>query len=135
MFYPKRPRSYYMTPTRRQICKPLIRGSRCALTRRCLKDVGTSKYIIKRVGQLLRQEITSLCSDNFDSILHEKRISTVEGFSWGVITEEMKARAPTLLALLESSTHTRRARKNRKAGIGVITGILCKQRRPTASFL
>ena len=91
MFYPKRPRSYYMTPTRRQIYKPLIRGSLCALTRRCLKDVGTSKYIIKRVGQLLRQEITSLCSDNFDSILHDKRISTVEGFSWGVITEEMKS--------------------------------------------
>ena len=133
--YAKRPRSYYLTPTRRQICKPLIRGSRCALARQCLKHNGIRRYMIKRIGLSLQQEIANLCSDKVDSVLQDKCINTLETFSWDAVIEEMTTRAPTLLSLLENCTHTKRARNNRKSVIGIITAILCKHRRPTASLL
>ena len=135
VFYPKKPRSYYMTPTRRQICKPLARGSRCALARRCLKDRVIRKFITKGVGLSLRHEIASLCSDKVGSILRDKSSLALETFSWEAVMDEMKTTAPTLLSLLESCTKTRKARKNRKAVIGIIAAILCKHRRPTASLL
>ena len=124
-----------MTPTRRRICKPLIRGSRCALARRCLKDHVIRKFITKGVGLSLQHEIASLCSDKVDSILLDKSVQALETFSWEVVMEEMKTKAPTLLSILESCTKTRKARKNRKAVIGIIASILCKHRRPTASLL
>lgn len=135
VFYPKRPKSYYMTPSRRRICKPLVRGSRCALARRCLKDRVVRKYITKGVGLSLQHEIASLCSDKVNSVLRDKSAQAIETFSWEAVIEEMKTRAPTLLSLLESCTKTKKARKNKKAVIGVIAAILCKHRRPTASLL
>ena len=124
-----------MTPTRRKICKPLIRGSHCAVARRCLKDSCISKYIVKGIGLSLKHEIASLCSDKVDSVLRDKSVNALETFSWDVVMEEMKTRAPTLLSLLQTCTHTKRARNNRNAVIGIITAILCKHRRPTASLL
>ena len=49
--------------------------------------------------------------------------------------DEMKTRAPTLLYILESCTETRKVRKNKEAIVGLITAILCKHRRPSASLL
>ena len=124
-----------MTPTRRRICKPLIRGSRCALARQCLKDCVLRRYINKSVGVSLQHEIAGLCSDKVESILRDKSVRALETFKWDSVMEEMKTRAPTLLSILESCTKTRKVRKNRKAVIGIIAAILCKHRRPTASLL
>ena len=135
VFYPKRPRSYHMTPTRRRICKPLIRRSRCALARQCLKDPVTRRFITKGVGLSLRHEVAKLCSDKVSSVLQDKSVEALETFSWEAIIEEMKNRAPTLLSVLDSCTETRKPRKNRKAVTGIITAILCKHRRPTFSLL
>ena len=124
-----------MTPTRRRICKPLIRRSHCALARQCLKDPVNRKFITKGVGLSLKQEVASLCSTKKSSFLQDKSVEALETFSWEAIIEEMKSRAPTLLSVLNSCTETRHARKNRKAVIGIITAILCKHRHPTFSLL
>lgn len=135
VFYSKKPRSYLMTPSRRRICKPLARGSRCALARQCLRDCSIRKYIIKGLGLALQHELASLCSDMAESVLRDKHTQAIELFKWESVIEEMKCRAPTLLSLLESCTRTKTPRKNRVTVIGLVTAILCKHRRQTASLL
>ena len=135
MFYHKRPRSFYLTPTRRRIRKPLVRKSRCALARQCLKDPLLRKCITKGVGRSLHSEIANLCSSKVDSILRRKGTQELEVFQWKDIMDEMKTRAPTMLSILETCTETKMVRKNKEAIVGLITAILCKHRRPSASIL
>lgn len=122
-----------MTPSRRRICKPLVRSSRCAVARQCLKDVRIRKYIVQGIGLLLHTEIAALCSDKVTSVLRCHTAKSLENFSWEDVIGEMKTRAPTLLSLLEWCTKTRKTRRNTKSIIGFITAILCRHRRPTAS--
>ena len=124
-----------MTPNRRSICKPLVRGNRVALARQCLKDLRIRKHITKGVGLLLRHEVASMCSDKADSILRSKTTQAVEEFCWEDVLGEMKMRAPTLLSLLQSCTRTKKARSNVNCVIGLITAIVCKHQRPSASLL
>ena len=105
------------------------------MARHCLNDSGISKYIVKGISLSVQHEIASLCSDKVDSVLREKSVNAVEMFSWDVVMEEMKTRAPTLLSLFKTCTHTKRPRNNHNAVIGIITAMLCKHRRPTASLL
>ena len=124
-----------MTPKRRGICKPLARGNRVALARRCLKDLPIRKHITKGVGLLLQREVASMCSDKADSILRSKTTKAMEEFCWNDVIGEMKLRAPTLLSLLQSCTRTKKARKNVNCVIGLIAALLCKHRRPSASLV
>ena len=52
-----------MTPRRRQLYKPLARGSHCSLAQKCLQDHRVKKYITKGFGISLRKDIAGLCSD------------------------------------------------------------------------
>ena len=114
-----------MTPRRRQLCKPLARGSHCALARKCLKDHRVKKYVTKGFGTLLRKEISRLCSD-------DGGITNLAELKWNDVLHSMTLHAPTLLALLQSCSKTRRPRKNQSAIIGVLASILCKHRRPSS---
>ena len=135
MFYKKKPRTYAMTPRRRKICRPLARGSRCALARRCMSDRTIRKYIVKGMGVSLRHEVANLCSDDSAFALRNKNPNKLKSFTWEGLLNEAKELAPTLTDLLLSCTKTRKPRKNQKAIIGVLIAVLCKHRRPTLSLI
>ena len=88
MFYKSAPKSYIMTPRRKQLCRPLARGSRHAFARKCLKDccIRTGDIIIKGMDVSLRHEIAWLCSDDRASILQSKERSTL-GVHMGKIAD------------------------------------------------
>ena len=134
MFYKSAPKSYIMTPRRRQICRPLARGSRCAFARKCLKDRSMRNFIVKGMGVSLRHEIARLCSDDTVSILRSKTITTLKEFTWEKLLEEVREIAPTLFKLLHSCTKTRKLQKNHDAIIGVLIAIMCKHRRPNSAL-
>ena len=113
-----------MTP-RRQLCKPLARGSHCFLAQKCLQDHQVKKYITKGFGISLSKDIAGLCSD----------ISNLTEMKWEGVLRLMKLKAPTLLSLLQSCTKTKMARRNQNTIIGVLASILCKHHRPSASIL
>ena len=135
VLYKKRPRTLIMTPQRRKLCRPLARGSRCTLARRCLSDRLIKKYIVKGMGVSLRHEIARLCSDNSTFVLRKKHPNTLKEFSWEGIVNEAKELAPTFTELLLSCTKTRKPRKNQKAIIGLLFAIMCKHRRPALSLI
>lgn len=118
-----------MTPRRRQLCKPLARGSHCSLARKCLKDSRIRRYISKGFGCLLRKDIARLCSDG------EGVFNNLTKLGWGDFIEQMKVKAPQLLELLQYCTKTKTRRVNQDAIIGVLASVLCKHRRPSASTL
>lgn len=122
-----------MTPKRKRLCQPLIRGSRYSLAKKCLDDEETRKYLIKCIGKTLQNEIANLCSNKHSSILKDKSKQAMESFSWDKLVAEMEINAPMLLSLLNKCTETpRTSRPNRQAIIGTICGILCKNRNHSA---
>ena len=134
MFYKSKQKSYIMTPKRKQLCRPLARGSRCSFARKCLKDKSICKYIIKGMGASLRHEIARLCSDDTSFILHAKTSSSLKEFQWEKLLTEAKELAPTLIQILYSCTKTKTPRKNQNDIIGVLLAIMCKHRRPVSSL-
>ena len=133
MFYKSKPKSYVLTPRRKQLCRPLIRGSRCSFARRCLKDKSIRKYIIKGIGSSLKHEVARLCSDDTAFILRNTTSLRLKELRWEEVLSQAKEMAPTLLDLLYSCTKTRTPRKNQSAIIGVLLAVMCKHRRPVAS--
>ena len=134
MFYRSAPKSYIMIPQRRQLCRPLARGSRHAFARKCLKDRCIRNIIVKGMGVSLRHEIARLCSDDIASILQSNDRSTLKEFTWEKLLTELEEVDHTLLKLLQSCTKIRKLRKNHNAIIGVLVAIMCKHRRPKSSL-
>lgn len=124
-----------MTPTRKTLCKNVARGSYKALARRCLDNENIRKYVICGVGRILRKEVAVLCSDKVKSVLRNKSNVALQTFQWKQLEDDMNAHAPTLLTLLRACTQGSKTSDQQKAYVGVITAILCKNRRTSASLI
>jgi hypothetical protein len=133
MFYKSKPKSYLLTPRRKNLCRPLARGSRCSFARRCLRDKSIRRYIIKGVGSSLKHEVARLCSDDTVFVLRDTSSLSLKNLQWDKVLNQAKEMAPTLLDLLYSCTKTKTPRKNESAIIGVLLAVMCKHRRPVAS--
>lgn len=136
--YPKKSKIYTVTPSRRRICKPLVRKSYNSFATQCVKKNQATKHAIVNVmGQVLRSEVAAICSDDFDSITREKSIDSVQSFK-NVISSlhgELRSRAPTLLSLLMSCLKTAKPRRNTTYIVAVILSIVCKHRRTSSCLI
>ena len=131
MLYPSgKPRSHVFTPTRRKICRPLIRRNYRSFAVTTFKNHSARKAVLKVMGQTLRNEVASLCSTKSRSVLAQspKKIIDFQGVVDGLMAE-MESRAPTLLSLLQWASQTKRPRSNTKLIIAMITSLLCKHRK------
>ena len=93
-----------------------------------MKDAKMQMYTIQLLGQQLRNELGVLCSEAANSTLRSQSADALTAFTWGKVIDELAARAPTLLSLLEMCTYTRKPRRNRMAVIGMCTALLLKLR-------
>ena len=121
-------RSYTLTPTRKPAGKALARRSRCALMSELLKDPANTKYLLRRIGILLRRELALMCSDQTNSILRSQSMSDLRNFTWNSLLSELSLKAPTLLPILQSCTYLSKPRQNRSAVIGMCSALLLKHR-------
>ena len=128
MNYPKKARNYTLTPNRKKVGKAIARGSKKAVVNECMKDSIMRKYIVQMVGQQLRSELVSMCSEAANSILRNQSAEVLSEFSWGKLYDELEARAPTFLSLFEMCTHTRKPRRNRMGVIGMCAVLIMKYR-------
>lgn len=106
----------------------MARGSRFAIADECLSQPTIRKYLMKKVGILLRADLKAMCSNGADSILHSQKIPDLHSFSWVQLIRELEENAPTLLNVMQSMTYTCKPRENREAVIGMCTAILLKFR-------
>ena len=133
--YQKKPRSYHLTPRRKKVGKAVARGSKKAVVRECMKDPAMHKYTIQVVGQCVRQELASLCSESVKSVLQEQSLDAMCSFSWAKLHKELQENAPTLLSFLEMCTQTRKPRCNREGVMGMCTALLLKYRFPKMALV
>lgn len=117
-----------LTPTRKHIGKAVARGSRQAVAVQCLKEPATRKYLLKRIGVLVRNELISMCSDSTSSILRTQCVSELREFSWEKLLSELQAKAPVFLSILHQCTRTQRPRRNQHAVVGMCAAIILKHR-------
>ena len=121
-------KTYALTPTRKPIGKAVARGHRQGLAVECLKDPIIKRYLLKRIGVLVRNEHRYLCSDSTSSILRSQCVTDLREFSWEKLLDELKANAPIFLSILCECTRTRRPRGNQDAVVGMCAAIILKHR-------
>lgn len=121
--------SYCVTPTRRRICKPLIRKNYTSFARYCVKNQRTKKALIKTLGRELNIEISFLCSDK-SSILYKFSKQSLMNFKFTAVTKELERKTPILYSLLRSCTKTPKPRSNADQVLVLLAGIICKNRKP-----
>ena len=131
----KHTKTYLMTPVRKKLCKTIARGSYRAVARRCLENEHIRNHIVSGIGRIIRKEVAELCSNGAQSILCDKSNDALKSFKWKRLENELAAHSLTLFTILKQCTKVPRASSQQQAVIGVITAILCKHRRGSASLI
>ena len=143
--YADRPKSYLLTPSRKKVRKLVARGSKITIVDQFFKDLKLRKHMAAKIGRIVQDEISVMCSDKFSSVLQNH---SIHSFSCEGVLAEMEACAPTLLSILRMCTSApKRPRKGKRqkqrnkaipdasAAISVCAAILCRHRRPSTSLL
>lgn len=132
--YKPKAKSYQMTPTRKRICKPLIRKNYTSFAKRCVQNVTTKKVMVKSIARILEKEVTAMCSDKFNSILKTKSKDSLENFEVRSVMNELTSQAPTLLSLLRSCMKSKMPHSSLNLMITTIVAMMCKHRRSKCSL-
>ena len=134
--YKARPRHYsLLTPRRRRMGKCVARGSKKALVDQCYADPETKKFIMKKIGRVLKEEVKKMCSSKVNSVLSSQSKDVLKTFKWNDLTDELIMHAPTLMNVLYSCTETKSSRDNRTAIICTCAAIIFKHRFPHMSLI
>lgn len=124
-----------MTPSRRQICKPLLRRNFPSFAKKCTQNVTTRKAMIKSLSSILKKEVAALCSNTFPSVMRCKPKQISVDFGFKSLLKELSCQAPTLLELLKSCLKTKTPRVNVNLIVAMIAALICKHRRSSCSLL
>ena len=122
--------------------KKLARGiaskSHNTIGRQATKNIMIRQRVLSIIARDIQNEMTALCSKNFNSILRQSSFEAIQNFSWKSLSKELQQVAPTLYRVLSGCTNvTRRIRsspKNKKEGhmnetvLGVCASILLRHR-------
>ena len=94
---------------------------------KCLKEPGTGKYLLMMIEVLLRNELISMCFQQYQ-LYCANSLSGLKEYSWKKLLAELDANAPVFLSILRECTRTRRFRPNQDAVLGMCAAILLKHR-------
>ncbi len=131
LYQGSKPRSYVITPTRRMMCRPLIRRNYRSFAATAIRNYLTRNALLNHFGQMLQNEVSSLCSSRAQSVIGRSPKNVLLDFRGTIDTlmVDMRTRAPTLLSLLKHASRTRRPRVGTNLIIAMIVSLLCKHRK------
>ncbi len=86
----------------------MARRNKSSLVTEVFKDNTTKQYVIKRIGNIVRKELFTMCSEKTGSILSSKHVSDLKEFTWDKLLTELDSHAPVLHSILKMCTQTRR---------------------------
>lgn len=135
MIYPTRSSSYVVTPTRRRICRPLLRRNYNSFASTILKNNAAKTAVLRLFGKLIRNEVSNLCSTGSKSVLSQSPRNISDFHIVNDSLKDIETRAPTLLSLLQGALQTKRPRTNTNCIIVMITSMLCKHRKHSTCLL
>ena len=82
-------KSFTLTPHRKHLGKSLARRSTYAITSDLMNNPGSRNYILKKLGTMLRQELTVMSSHKTKSILGSQDIADMKKFTWSKVLDEL----------------------------------------------
>ena len=138
MHYKSRTKSFRLTPSRRRLCRPLIRSSFDSFAIHAIKRNNRTRVtILKVMGEIIQKEVAMLCSNDFNSIMKQKDVNCYKNIDAiiGRINEEIATDAPILFSLLQACLKTKGPRTNTKELVAVVVSIFCKHHRPEVCLL
>ena len=131
----KRPRTFVLTPSRKDIGKAVARQSKKTMAVESLRDPIVKKHILKRIGKEIGKEIRCMTSDNAKSVLRSQDADILKTFHWDTLLRELSKFTPVLRMLLAAATKTRVPRSNTDAVIGMCAAILLSHQNPTMNLV
>ena len=146
-----KPVSFVLTPSRKRLGKLVARGSQVSIANECFQDPELRKFIISKVGTIIRDKLQTMCSNQFNSILRSQDPDDMAKFRCKKVISEMESCSPTLLQVLTKCTSFRRRTKKKQADeksrvkqswrvkqqslIAMCVAMLCKFRRPAMCLM
>ncbi|XP_064386162.1 uncharacterized protein LOC135334762 isoform X4 [Halichondria panicea] len=88
------------TPSRKRVIKNVTRKSFTSISSQLIRSPSKLKNVLSQLSRKIKQELTTICSDNHDSILRDT-CEAVKHFSWETVSLELQKNVPTLMALLK----------------------------------
>ena len=85
--YRDHPKSYLLTPSRKKVGKLVARGSKITIADQFFKDLQLRKHMVAKIGRLVQDEISGMCSNKYCSVLQNH---SVHSFSCEGIVAEME---------------------------------------------
>ncbi len=108
-----------------------------AIARQVLAHQQVKDAVLKVTGKQIQKEMMIMCKQGEPSILRDSSKKALQSFQWDTLMGELKAKAPTLLKLLQGCIRTKRRRASakgrsyaadEKAVIGLCAAILLRHR-------
>ena len=100
---------FYLSRSLKKIGKYVGRGKKRSIAEAVIQNNALRNEVVAALGTAAHKEISKICSDSHDSILHMKTKTALELFSWERVWLELQTHAPLLVVilvqLLPSSKH------------------------------
>ncbi len=137
-----RSRVHHLTRSLKKIGKGLGRKNHASITFQAMQHKRVRERILKVMAKDIRKEMTAMCSIMTPSILRDTTPTALQSFKWEALVQEMKVRAPTLLAILSSCVQKKPPKLGQKtccvkneAVIGVCAAVLLRRRNHSLNLL
>ena len=145
-----KPVSFVLTPSRKRLGKLVAPGSQVSIANECFQDPELRKFIISKVGTIICDELQTMCSNQFNSILRSQEPDDMTKFRCKKVISKMESCSPTLLQVLTKCTSFRRRTKKQadeksrvkqswrvkqQSLIAMCVAMLCKFRRPAMCLM
>ena len=111
------------------LARAVAKEDRNSIVHNVLKDDRMKRLAVKKVGNLLRQELISTCSSKSATLYRSSDPRSLIKFKWADCVEDLQRTAPLLHCILESCVQENRSPKRSLDNIvlkGVIGGILLR---------
>ena len=88
--YKSGPKQYHLyTPRRKHMGRSIARGSKKTLIDQCYDDLETRKFMMKKVGRVLKGEMKIMSQVKTKSILRSGSYEDLKEFKWETLLEEL----------------------------------------------
>ena len=106
------PRVVKLTATYETYARQLALGDIPSMSRAFVSMTDVKKEVVKLSCQEVTSEIAGLCTTSNPSVLRRSSPDDLTKFTWEIVHDEMKIRAPIYLQLLEAAVANSSQRRN-----------------------
>ena len=128
--YRNKPAYRYPKGSLKKVVRLACNGKIGSVVKFALKDPSMKSEVISKVGDSMRKELKSFCSNTFNSVLVETSQAALEYFSWESMWQEMAKATPVIMSLFSTCLSHQADKAKLKPIICMCTAILAKSRNP-----